>query len=237
MVGLRPSKGGRVTDGPLDRPVRQDPAAGGRPPSGRPRPARPSPRSPNSNAPPSTCTPTGSPRWRCGTRAPPGTTPSRWSTRSSASPASRSRSRCWSTSSTPWAATAGCSCKNPGARPVLVAPGPRGARGGAAAQEDRPDARRPDRRRHRRRAPVRARAPQAGAAQDRLAGRGPGRATSTARRTPSSWPRGRLDAARLPARGGRGRSGPAGPAWSCCPAAPARRWSARPRWPRPRPPR
>ena len=40
-----------------------------------------SPRSPNWNARPSTSTPTGSPRWRCGTPAPPGTTPSRWSTR------------------------------------------------------------------------------------------------------------------------------------------------------------
>ena len=36
-------------------------------------------------------------------------------------------------------------------------------------------------------APVRARPPQAGAAQARLAGRGPRRATSTARRTRSSW--------------------------------------------------
>ncbi len=33
------------------------------------------------------------------------------------------------------------------------------------------------------------------------------------------------------------RSGPAARAWWCCPAAPARRWSARPRWPRPRRPR
>ena len=32
-------------------------------------------------------------------------------------------------------------------------------------------------------------------------------------------------------------SGPAAPASSCCPAAPARRWSARPRWPRRRRPR
>ena len=31
--------------------------------------------------------------------------------------------------------------------------------------------------------------------------------------------------------------GAAVPASSCCPAAPARRWSARPRWPRPRRPR
>ena len=45
------------------------------------------------------------------------------------------------------------------------------------------------RRRHGRRPPLRARHAQAGAAQARLAGRGPRRATSTARRTRSSWPR------------------------------------------------
>ena len=39
-----------------------------------------------------------------------------------------------------------------------------------------------------------------------------------------------LDAARLPARGRRRASGRAARAWSCCPAARARRWSARPRW-------
>ena len=49
--------------------------------------------------------------------------------------------------------------------------------------------------------------------------------------------RGRLDAAVVPA-GGRGRLlGRRLRAWSCCPAAPARPWSARPRWPPPRPPR
>ena len=54
---------------------------------------------------------------------------------------------------------------------------------------------------------------------------------------PIELARGRLGAARLPARGGRGASGTAAPASSCCPAAPARRSSARPRWPRPRRPR
>ncbi len=49
---------------------------------------------------------------------------------------------------------------------------PAGARGGAARQEDRRDARHPDRRGHRRRPPERARQPQAGVAQARLAGRG-----------------------------------------------------------------
>ena len=93
-----------------------------------------------------------------------------------------------------------------------------------------------DRRRHRAGAPVRARPAQAGAAQGRLAGRGPGRlrrrrgapdraATRTAG-TLRDYQPAAVDG-----------SGPAAPASSCCPAAPARRWSARPRWPRPRPPR
>ena len=43
----------------------------------------------------------------------------------------------------------------------------------------------------------------------------------------------RLGAARLPGDGRRRRSGRAAPAWSCCRAAPARRSSARRRWPRP----
>ena len=46
-----------------------------------------------------------------------------------------------------------------------------------------------------------------------------------------------VDAARLPARGGPSRSGTAARAWWCCRAAPARPWSAPPRWPRPRRPR
>ncbi len=93
-----------------------------------------------------------------------------------------------------------------------------------------------DRRRHRARAPVRARPAQAGAAQGRLAGRGP-RRLRRRRGPPDRAGRGRLGAARLPAAGrghvlgrrlGRGRAAR---------AARARRWSARPRWPRPRPPR
>ena len=43
--------------------------------------------------------------------------------------------------------------------------------------------------------------------------------------------------ARLPARGRRRASGRAARAWSCCPAGRARRWSARPRWRRRRRPR
>ena len=121
----------------------------------------------------------------------------------------------------------------PGARAGAGQPGPRGAGGGRPAEEGRPDARRPHRPGHRRRCTR----PSA-AGSSRRCSRSAGRprtspATSTARRTRSSCAQDGWDAARLPA-GGRARaSGPAAPASSCCPAAPARRWSARPRWPRP----
>ena len=59
--------------------------------------------------------------------------------------------------------------EEPGPRPDAGQPGPRGARGGVAPQEDRTDAGRPHRRRHRRRAPQRARSGQTDAAQNRLA--------------------------------------------------------------------
>ena len=58
---------------------------------------------------------------------------------------------------------------------VLVTHRPAGADRGAAQHQDQGTGRRAGRRGHRGRAPVRARAPQAGAAQARLAGRGPGR--------------------------------------------------------------
>ena len=122
--------------------------------------------------------------------------------------------------------------KTPGARPDAGEPRSRGARGGAAQQEDRADAGRPHRRRHRHRAPQRARPGQADAAQDRLARRGsrrlrrrrgapdqPARRTAGSCAITSSWP---------PT-----RSGPAARVWWCFRAAPARRWSARPRWRKP----
>ena len=86
------------------------------------------------------------------------------------------------------------------------------------------------RRRHHRGAPVRARPAQAGAAQARLAGRGPGRLRRR-RGARDRAARGRLGAALRTSRRRSSTSGPAAPASSCCPAAPARRWSARPRWP------
>ena len=60
--------------------------------------------------------------------------------------------------------------------------------------------------------------------------------TSTARRTRSRCTR---TAGRYARTSGRrsSTSGPAAPGWWCCPAAPARRWSARRRWPAPRRPR
>ena len=92
------------------------------------------------------------------------------------------------------------------------------------------------RRRHRRRAPVRARQPQAGAAQAGLAGRGLRRLRrrrgAPDRRSTRTAGRCAPTSARPPS-----ASGTAAPASSCCPAAPARRSSARPRWRRPRRPR
>ena len=83
---------------------------------------------------------------------------------------------------------------------VLVSQRPAGARGGAARQEDRRDARCPHRRRHRGRARLRARQPQAGAAQAGLAGRGL-RRVRRRRGAPDLARPHPLDAARLPARG------------------------------------
>ena len=92
--------------------------------------------------------------------------------------------------------------KHPGARPDPGQPGPRGARRGAAQQEDRADARCPHRRRHRHGAQQRARPRQADAAQDRLARRGSGRLCR--RRGAPDQPRpGRLAPARLPGDGRR----------------------------------
>ena len=159
-------------------------------PTARATRGRRSRRSPSWSARPSTCTPTGSPRWRCGTRAPPGTTPSRWSTRWSASPATRCRSRCWSTSSTRWTATAGCSWPTHPVHGLVL------HRLDRAVLEEVL--------RHKKIAPMlgaridddtvvvhpsRARPAQAGAAQGRLAGRGPGRLRRRRGAPDRRWPR------------------------------------------------
>ena len=140
--------------------------------------AGPSRRSPSSSAPPSTSTPTGSPRSACGTRAPPATTPSRSSTRCSTlqplrRPARAARRRRRDDGPLRAAAareaprrTASCCARTD--RPVLEEV-LRHKKIAAAA-----------RRAHRRPTPSsctrqRARPPQAGAAQARLAGRGPRR--------------------------------------------------------------
>ena len=124
----------------------------------------------------------------------------------------------------------------PRPRPGAAIDRPGSDRRSAALTEGRADDRRADRRRHRGRAPQRARPPQAGAAQARLAGRGscrlrrrrgaPDRAASrtAGRCAPTSARRPRA-------------SGTAGRASSCCRAARARRSSGRPRWRWPRPPR
>ena len=124
----------------------------------------------------------------------------------------------------------------PGARARAHHLRPGGARGGHPLQAGRPDAGRPHRRRHDRRPRLRARPPQAGAAEDRLAGRGPRRL----RRRHRAPDRARPDATGTCATTSRRRSrasGPAARASSSCPVARARRWSARPRWPRRRRPR
>ena len=113
---------------------------------------------------------------------------------------------------------------------VLAQPRPRRAGGGAAAEEDRADARRAHRRRTRSlvHPSERGRLKQAllkvGWPAEDLAGYVDGEAhpieldqTRLARCATTSSRRSTC-------------SGRAAPAWSCCRAAPARRWSARPRW-------
>ena len=87
-----------------------------------------------------------------------------------------------------------------------------------------------------RRARLRARPAQAGAAEDRLAGRGPRRLRRRRRRTRSSSTSRTGTCATTSRRPSRA-SGPAARASSSCPVARARRWSAPRRWPRRRRPR
>ena len=78
-------------------------------------------------------------------------------------------------------------------------------------------------------APVRARPPQAGAAQARLAGRGPRRLRRRRGARDRAWSRTAGRCATTSARRSKA-SGTAGPASSCCPAVPARPSSAQRRW-------
>ena len=148
--------------------------------------------SPNWSARPSTCTPTGSPRWGCGTRGPPGTT------------RSRSWTRCSTYSRYPGAAFAAGrhrrdhgplrpapAGEGPAARAGACAPATGRAGGGAAGQEDPAAAGRAHRRRHRGRASLRARAAQAGCCSSSAGRRRTSPATSTARPHPIDARRGR----------------------------------------------
>ena len=119
--------------------------------------------------------------------------------------------------------------KHPAHGLVLHAHRRPGARGGAAHAEGQAAGRRAARPRARGRAPERARPPQAGAAQARLAGRGP-RRLRRRRGAPDRPRRGRLDRCARTRRRPSRASGTAARASSSCPAAPARRSSARPRW-------
>ena len=126
--------------------------------------------------------------------------------------------------------------QQPGARPGAHHVRPRGARGGHPLEAGRPHARRPDRPGLDRRPRLRARPAQAGAAEDRLAGRGPRRLRRRRRPTRSSWTSRTGTCATTSRRPSRA-SGPAARASSSCRVAPGRRWSAPRRWPRRRRPR
>ena len=156
---------------PAHRPVRQDPAARGRPRAAEECRRAIAPFAELERAPEHIHTYRLTPLGLWNARAA-GHDAEQVSTSCCATAGTPSRTRCWSTSPRRWPATAGCGSRSTRARPGAGQHRPAGARGGAARQEGRRDARRADRRRHRGRAPVRARQPQAGAAQARLAGRG-----------------------------------------------------------------
>ena len=147
------------------------------------------------------------------------------------------RTRCWSTSPTRWTATAGCGIeKHPTHGLVLVTHRPPGARRGAASAKvkglvgDRVDddtvVVHPSERGHLKQVLLKLGWP----AED-LAGYVDGEAHAI------ELDAGRLGAAPLPGAGRRVVLARRLRASSCCPAAPARRSSARPRWRRPRRPR
>ncbi len=173
-----------------------------------------------------------SPRSRCGMRAPPGTTPSRSSTRSSTSPVRGAAAAAGRHRRHHGPLRTAAVGEEPGARSHSGEPGPCGAHEvmrhkkiapmlGAKIDDDTVIVH-PSERGH-----LKQMLPQ-----DRLAGRGPRRVRR--RRGPPHRPRveeGPLAVARLPGVAPT-RSGPAAPASWCCPVAPARRWWAPPRWPK-----
>ena len=141
--------------------------------------------------------------------------------------------RCWSTSPTRWTGTAGCSwsttrrtgwCCSPRTGPCWSRWPSRkklAAMLGARIDEDTIACTRRERGR------LKQALLKVGWPAEDLAGYVDGEAHPIALRQDGWAP------AAVPAAGGRAASGPAAPASWCCPAAPARRWSARPRWPRP----
>ena len=147
------------------------------------------------------------------------------------------RTRCWSTSPRRWRATAGCGsrstrctgwCSSPPTGPCSRRSSGRRRSRRCSASGSTPDtvAVHPSERGHLKQVLLKLGWP----AED-LAGYVDGEAH------PIELVAGRLGAAALPAARRSRASGTAGPASSCCPAAPARRSSARPRWPRRRRPR
>ena len=115
---------------------------------------------------------------------------------------------------------------------IMSVAGPGRAGGDPAAQEDRADAGRTDRSGHGHRASVAARPPEAGAAQGRLAGRRRGRLRRR-RGAPHRAGPGAVAPAVLPAGGRRGVLGRRLRGGGAALWRRERRWSGRPRWPRP----
>ncbi len=163
-------------------------------------------------------------------------TPNRSLTHSSASPATRSRTRCWSTSPTPWTVTAGYGWRT--TRSEAWSCGPSTVR--CSPRSSGP-------RRSRRcwasgwmRTPSRCTRPS-GDGSSRRCSRSAGRrrtspVMSTARRTRSNCARTAGSCASIRRARWRG-SGRVARAWWCCPAAPARPSSVPRPWPTPVPPR
>ena len=139
--------------------------------------------------------------------------------------ATRCRTRCSWTSPRRWPATAGSRLsKHPAHGLVLTTTDRPVLEEILRSKKIAAAGRRADRPGHRGRAPLRARPDQADAAQAGLARRGP-RRIRRRRGAPDRPARGRLGAAAVPEAGRGGLLARRLAAWSCCPAARARRWS------------